>query len=283
MRVLVTGSSGQLGVELESRFGASGAHEVLGLAHRELDIGVRDQVFQVVTSFGPQLIVSAGAYTNVDGCETDPQRAFRVNSLANRFLVEAADLVGAQVCYVSSDYVFNGEDPNGYREWSTPDPQSVYGSSKLGGELEMRPSDLIVRTSWVCSPRGQNFVLTMLRLAQGDGEVKVVDDQVGCPTFTVDLAEGIYRLTTARTQGRFHVTNCQPVSWFGFAKAIFDAAGADSGRVTPITTEELNPPRPAKRPAWSILLNSAPELTGESIDWRDRLPGVVAEVVGQSQ
>jgi dTDP-4-dehydrorhamnose reductase len=155
--------------------------------------------------------------------------------------------------YVSTDYVFDGTKEGPYLEWDRPNPQSVYGRTKLGGETEVDPGWAIARTSWVCGEHGQNMVKTLLRLADGDGAVRFVDDQVGRPTFTTDLAPMVAKLAVERVPGVFHTTNQGQVSWYEFAREVFAAAGADPERVSPITTDQLDPPRPAPRPANSVL------------------------------
>lgn len=259
MKVLVTGAGGQLGTELP---GAFDGHEVVGTTHRQLDVGDRDQVLRLVTDVAPDAIVHAAAWTAVDACEGDPDRALRVNALGTRHVAEAARQVGARVCYVSTDYVFDGTKAVPYHEWDPPGPRSVYGASKLGGERELDDDATVVRTSWVCGRHGPNMVATILRLAQAPGPLRFVDDQRGHPTFADDLATMIARLVVERRSGTFHVTNQGPVSWFEFARAVLDAAGEDPGRVEPIATGDLDPPRPAPRPANSVLDNAALRLGG---------------------
>jgi dTDP-4-dehydrorhamnose reductase len=266
MRVLLTGGNGQVGTELQRAFGAAG-DEVHAFGRDVLDITDREQVLQVVNAVAPEVIIHAGAMTNVDACELDPHAALVANSLATRHVAEAAAFLRAHTVYLSTDYVFDGRGtgPSGggaYSEWDATGPISAYGRSKLGGEHEVRsllgPTATIVRTSWVCGEFGHNFVKTMLRLAaSGDGQVTVVDDQRGCPTFTADLAPVLRRLAVSRLPGTFHVSNSGELTWCEFAKAIFAAAGADSGRVTPISTAELVPARPAPRPACSVLAHTA--------------------------
>ena len=267
MRVLITGGRGQLGTELAAVCDAAG-DEVILCAHSDLDVSDRESALQVVGAVRPDVVVHAGAWTNVDGCETDPQRAYLVNALGSRHVAEAAALTGARLLYVSSDYVFDGrgsgpEGGGAYTEWDATGPISHYGRSKLGGEHEVMsvlgPAATIVRASWVCGRHGANFVKSMLRLAN-DPQAKpvtVVDDQLGCPTFTADLAVVMRRLAISRMPGLFHVSNSGPVTWFAFAQAIFEAAGAEASRVIPVATVDLLPARPAARPAFSVLDNAA--------------------------
>jgi dTDP-4-dehydrorhamnose reductase len=260
--VLLTGGSGQLGHELLEAF-ADGADEVVAPARAALDVADRERVLQVVGQVRPHTIVHAAAWTDVDGCEREPDRAFAVNALGTRHVAEAARLTGARVCYISTDYVFDGAAGRPYDEWDAPNPVSVYGRSKRGGELELSPEDTIVRTSWLCGRHGRNFVKTVLaRAGAAGGALRVVDDQVGCPTFADDLAGMVRRLVVGRLPGLFHVTNQGATSWYRFACDILAEAGLDPATVVPIKTAELDPPRPAPRPPMSVLDNAALRLSG---------------------
>jgi dTDP-4-dehydrorhamnose reductase len=261
-RVLVTGAGGQIGREVVAAFAG---HEAIAADHAMLDVTDRDAVLQAITSIAPAAIVHTGAWTVVDACEGDPDRAFRVNALGTRYVVESARRVGAWICYLSTDYVFDGTKREPYVEWDAPNPVSVYGRSKLGGEWEIAGTGAdatIVRTSWVCGLHGHNMVKTVLRLAQEHEKLAFVDDQRGQPSFADDLAPMIRRLVVERRPGVFHVTNQGAVSWFEFARAVLDVAGLDPGRVRPIATADLDPPRPAPRPANSVLDNAALRLGG---------------------
>jgi len=277
VRVLITGAGGQLGHDLLRVFTG---HEVVGTTHGQLDVADRDAVLATITELRPDAVVHAGAWTDVDGCETDPDRAFRVNALGTRHVVEGARLAGARVCYLSTDYVFDGTGDRPWVEWDAPAPLSVYGRSKLGGERELDPGATVVRTSWVCGAHGRNFVKTILRAAAERDELTVVDDQHGCPTFTSDLAGAIARLVVARLPGTFHVTNQGATTWFDFARAIVAAAGFDPAKVRPIATADLHPPRPAPRPANSVLDNAALRLSGIPLlpDWHEPLDRLLKEL-----
>jgi dTDP-4-dehydrorhamnose reductase len=269
MRVLITGAGGQLGRDLTIAFAESPTHhDVVAAGRARLDVSDRDAVLQAVTGFRPHIVVHAGAWTAVDACEGDADRAFRVNALGSRHVAEGAAAIDAHVVYVSTDYVFDGTATAPYREWDATNPLSVYGRSKRAGEDEIRAlttKATVVRTSWVCGEHGSNMVKTVLRLAAGHVDrtgakaptLKFVADQHGCPTFTEDLAGMILRLATARRPGVFHVTNSGATTWYQFARDILAAAGHDPARVEPITTAELQPPRPAPRPANSVLDNAA--------------------------
>jgi len=254
VRVLVTGAGGQLGRELVRAFDG---HDVVALDHAGGDVTDRDAMLQAVTTVAPEAIVHAAAWTAVDACEGDPDRAYRVNALGTRHVTEAARRVGAQVCFVSTDYVFDGSKPDPYVEWDPPNPASMYGRSKLAGERELDPDAILVRTSWVCGRHGHNMVKTILRLAGEHDELTFVDDQRGHPTFADDLATMIRRLVIERRSGVYHVTNQGAVSWFEFARAVLAAAGLEPDRVKPIATADLDPPRPAPRPPNSVLDNAA--------------------------
>ena len=260
MRILVTGAAGQLGTDLVGVASREAHREVLSAAHKDLDVGDRDSVLGVVSSWWPDLIINAAAWTAVDACESDTDRAWRVNALGPRHVAEAARRVGAHLVYVSTDYVFDGVATLPYTEWDTPNPQSVYGRSKLAGELETSagcPGATIVRTSWVCGVHGANMLKTVMRLAASGAVMRFVDDQRGCPTFTEDLARMVLALGIGRVPGTFHVTNQGPVTWYEFAREVVAAAGRDPDLVEPIATDDLDPPRAAPRPRNSVLDNAA--------------------------
>lgn len=281
MRVLVTGAAGQLGVDLVRRCEASG-DSVVATDRSSLDITDRDAVLAAVTTTRPDAIINCAAWTAVDACEADPARALRANALAVRYLAEAGRRVGAHLVQVSTDYVFDGTLDRPYHEWDRTNPQSSYGASKLAGEHEAGPEAAIVRTSWVCGEHGANMVKTVLRLSVEPRRLAFVDDQRGCPTFTSDLATVLRRIALDRRSGVHHVTNAGAVSWFEFVKEILIAAGRDPSLVEPIATAELDPPRPAPRPANSVLDNAVLRAggIGELRDFREPLAEVVAALLG---
>jgi dTDP-4-dehydrorhamnose reductase len=278
MRVIVTGAGGQLGRDLVDAFDG---HEVIAVDRRGADITDRDAVLQLLGAVRPDVVVHAAAWTDVDGCEGDPDRAFQVNALGTRHLAEGARQVGARVIFVSTDYVFDGTAPQPYTEWDRPNPTSVYGRSKLGGERELDPGATIVRTSWLCGRHGANMVKTVLRLDEQADELRFVDDQHGYPTFAADLAAMIRDLAVARLPGLFHVTNQGGTTWFQFARDVLSAAGRDPDKVQPITTAELVPARAATRPANSLLDNAALRLQGVPLlaDHHEPLQRLVKELV----
>jgi dTDP-4-dehydrorhamnose reductase len=246
-----------------------------------LDVGSRDAVFAAITTVEPDVVVHAAAWTDVDGCEADPDRALLVNTLGTRHVVSAARLVGARVCYISTDYVFDGRAGRPYDEWDPPQPMSVYGRSKRGGELELGPEDTTVRTSWLCGRHGPNFVRTVLTRAAVGQELRVVDDQHGCLTHAGDLAAMLRRLVGERRAGVFHVTNQGPTTWFHLARDAVAAAGLDVDLVHPIRTSEMQPPRPAPRPLNAVLDNAALRLSGLPLlpDHHDALARLVPDLL----
>lgn len=280
MRILVTGAAGQVGREVVEQLAGAPHHDVVAASRAELDLTRRDQVLGLITSWRPDLVLNLAAMTAVDACETEQDLAYQLNALGPRHIADGARRVGAHVVHVSTDYVFDGTKDAPYLEWDRPSPRSVYGASKLGGEAELADSGCswtVARTSWVCGYHGANMVKTVLRLAGGDGPLRFVDDQRGHPTFAADLAGMLIRLGVERRPGLFHVTNQGAVSWFGFVREVLALAGGDPARVEPITTADLQPPRPAPRPANSVLDNAALRLSGVDllVDFREPLGRLV--------
>ncbi len=255
MKVLITGANGQLGHELVRASIASG-HEVVATSHQTLDITDESAVVLAIRTARPDVVIHAAAWTAVDACESDPEKALLVNGTATKYVADAAHAVGAHVVYISTDYVFDGNKNSPYEEDDAPNPQSVYGSSKLAGERALGATDAIVRIAWVCGFYGANMVKTILRLAE-QPQLKFVDDQIGNPTFADDAAAMIVRLAAEKRSGTWHVTNQGDVSWYEFAREVLIAGGFDPDKVAPIKTHELQPPRPAKRPHNSVLNNGS--------------------------
>ena len=278
MRILVTGAGGQVGRELVE---VLAPHEVIGCDHAALDTGDRSAVLGAVTSLRPDAIAHCAAWTNVDGCESDPDHAFRDNALANRYVMEAARRVEAYVVTLSTDYVFDGEKDTAYHEWDTPNPISIYGESKLAGEFEIDPDCAVVRTSWVCGRYGSNAIKTILRLASQPGNMQFVTDQRGSPTIVSDLVVALRAFIVDRLPGTWHVTNQGALTWYELARVVLTAAGDDPGRVEAIKTDELDPPRPATRPANSELENRALRLAGRPLlpHYRDSVDQLVRELL----
>jgi len=278
MQILITGANGQLGHELVRATVAAG-HEVIATSHETLDITDKSAVDAVITAARPDVVIHAAAWTAVDACESDPEKALLVNGTATKYIADAAHAVGAHVVYISTDYVFDGSKTSAYDEEDAPNPQSVYGSSKLAGERALGPNDAIVRIAWVCGFYGSNMVKTILRLAE-QPQLKFVDDQIGNPTFADDAAEMIVRIATEKRSGTWHVTNQGDVSWYEFAREVLMAAGFDAGKVAPIKTHELQPPRPAKRPFNSVLNNGSLKRAGIELlpDFRVPLARLVSQI-----
>jgi dTDP-4-dehydrorhamnose reductase len=277
LRVLVTGAGGMVGREVVEAMGVGGTHEVIGLDHSALDVGDRDSVLGAITSTHPDAIIHCAAMTAVDACETEQDKAYLVNAMGVRFVMEGARRCGAYVVSLSTDYVFDGTQSEPYHEWDTPNPASVYGASKLAGEFEVDLDCAVVRTAWVVGRYGANMAKTILRLAGGDAPLRFVDDQRGCPTVAADLATMLRTFAVERLPGTWHVTNQGAVSWFEFAQEVLRANGDDPERVSPITTADLDPPRPAPRPANSVLDNRALRLSGRPLlpDFRESLPALI--------
>jgi dTDP-4-dehydrorhamnose reductase len=252
MRSLVFGGRGMLG-----RAVVAGARRrgwpVLGLAHAQADVTDGEAVSAWVRDFAPQAVFNCAAFTAVDACEEQRDRAFAINGEAVGALAAAARQGGAALVHVSTDYVFDGAASEPYGEDHPAAPLSVYGASKLVGEARALAYDgsLVVRASWLFGPGGANFAATMLRLIdQGKVPLRVVDDQIGCPTYTPFLAGALCDLAAAGARGIVHYRNREPVSWWQFAREV--AASWNGGvEVQPIATADF--PRPARRPAYSVL------------------------------
>jgi len=259
MRILVTGAAGMLGLDTVTA-GTAAGHELIALARAQLDVSDPDSVTAAVAEIAPDAIINCAAYTNVDGAEADPDGAASVNATAPGLLGAAAAQVGAFIVHVSTDYVFAGDKTTGpYLESDPTGPRSVYGSTKLLGEraLALAAPDrhTIVRTSWLFGTGGACFPQTMLRVAKERDTLTVVDDQVGCPTFTGHLAPALVALADGRLPGVLHLAAAGDCSWFDFATEIFRQAGV-AVTVNPCTTDEF--PRPARRPAYSVLRSERP-------------------------
>jgi dTDP-4-dehydrorhamnose reductase len=258
VKVLVTGAGGQLGRELVTAFGGRG-REVIAADHAALDVGDRDAAVGAITALQPDLIVHPAAWADVDGCEGDPDRAYRVNAMGVRHVADGARRVGAHVVAISTDYVFDGETDRAYVEWDACNPLSVYGRSKRAGELEVDPGWSIIRTTWLFG-RDTGLVRTILDLAATRPELRFAHDQLACPTSVTDLAPMIRDLALGRLPGIFHVTNGGATSPYDLACAVMAAAGHDTDRVRPVRASELG--RLAPRPPRSDLDNAALRLSG---------------------
>ncbi|WP_106767211.1 dTDP-4-dehydrorhamnose reductase [Paenibacillus faecalis] len=258
MKVLVTGSRGQIGQDVVSLFSEAG-HHVIACGRRELDITNMEHCQQVISVHQPEVIIHCASYTAVDAAETNVDEAYLVNATGTGNMALSAERVGAKLVYISTDYVFNGQSPHPYYEYDRPDPQSIYGKTKRAGECLVQglcSQWFIVRTSWVFGRHGQNFVKTMLRLGQERELLQVVNDQKGSPTYTVDLVHFLLELTATEKYGIYHASNSGACTWYEFAKAIFEKAQELLGvsfkaRLEPCRTDEF--PRAAPRPENSVL------------------------------
>ncbi len=279
MKIFVTGVGGQLGTTLVQLLDS---HETIAPDRTELDITDRGRVLDAIEESRPDLVVNCAAFTRVDECESDVDRAFQVNALAVRNLADACRRVGAHFTTISTDHVFDGTKTAPYNESDVPSPVSVYGQSKAAGERHAGSEATIVRTSWLCGEYGSNMVKTILGLLAEGGPLRFVDDQIGRPTFADDLAPIILELALQRRAGIFHATNQGSVSWFEFACEVVAAAGADPTTVTGCATVDLRPVRPAPRPANAVLDNVALEKAGlgRTRDFREPLAELVARLMG---
>lgn len=272
MKILVTGANGQLGQELVQQLQQTNV-ELYAFTKTELDICNLSNVQQVINQIQPHVIINAAAFTKVDLAEKEQDLAFNVNAYGQRNLAVAAEQIGAKICYISTDYVFDGNASEPYEEHALVNPIGVYGKSKYAGEQltqTLNSKYFIVRTAWVYGEYGPNFVKTMLRLAKERDELGVVSDQIGSPTYTVDLATFLLELVQTEKYGIYHCTNSGSCSWYEFAQAIFEESNIDI-KVNPLTTDQY--PTPAKRPNYSVLSKRAIKLNGfQPIrHWRDGL------------
>jgi dTDP-4-dehydrorhamnose reductase len=276
MRCLVLGGTGMLGQRVV-REARSRGWAALGLARSQGDVTDRARLLGWAGAFRPELVVNCAAHTKVDACETEPERAFAINEEGAANAAELADAAGARLVHVSTDYVFPGDGTAPYPEDATTGPLSVYGRSKLAGEARVLASAaaaaenraLVVRTSWLFGPGGPNFVATMVGFIEaGRLPLRVVDDQVGCPTYTGFLARALLDLAALGATGIVHYRNREAVSWYAFAVAIARLWQPEA-QVVPVTTAEFT--RPAPRPAYSVLdVGRFEQLAGrrvESWEW----------------
>lgn len=279
-KILVTGANGQLGSEINKISGQFAEMEFCFTDVAELDITNPEKVAELIAEFQPEFLVNCAAYTAVDKAETDLSVATLLNATAVGILAEQSAKAGCKMIHVSTDYVFDGNGPRPYREDDRVDPQSAYGRTKLEGELlcqKLNPESLIIRTSWLYSAFGNNFVKTMVRLGNERSELGVIADQIGTPTNAADLASAILTIISSVKSGEkafvagiYHYSNEGVASWYDFTKAIFDIAEINCF-VKPIATEDY--PSPVQRPPYSVMNKSKIKLIfGLKIPhWRDSL------------
>lgn len=283
MKILLTGASGMLGTDLQRAL--SREHELVATdiagGVMPLDITDREQVMRTVADVRPDLVIHSAAYTDVDGCERDPDRAFRVNGLGTWHIAAACARCDSAVLYVSTDFVFDGHKGAPYSEYDTPRPINHYGASKLAGEVHVRtlcPRHYIVRTAWLYGEHGKSFPRSILNAAREGKKLRVVSDQIGSPTFTADLAQAICTLIDNPLYGTYHITNSGMASWYELARRTLALAGMNNVEIKPIKSEEW--PSPTTRPQFSVLRNYALELQGRQSmrPWHEALADFVNRI-----
>lgn len=298
-KVLIIGSSGMLGVDLCKEL--AGKYELYGMDNRtgaicdlaqkfiKCDITDAKCVAEAVLKVNPRIVIHTAALTDVDGCERDKEKAYSINWIGTKNVAAACKDAGAALIYISTDFVFDGKKKQPYSETDETNPINVYAESKLRGEDAVREAlrdHFILRTSWLYGKHGKNFVDTIIAKAKTEKELKVVDDQVGSPTYTVDLSRAIYRLidkffesyrSELMPYGTYHVSNSGSVSWYGYAEEILRLVEAKT-KIAPITSEQLG--RPAKRPAMSVMDSSKfTAFTGMKMrDWKIALKEYIAKI-----
>ncbi len=270
MRVALTGSNGMLGYAIRQVFTDI---ELIGITRRDFDITDLDGSIAAIREISPDYLIHAAAYTDVDGNERSPEKAYLINGLGARNVVMACEKINCPVIYISTDYVFDGSKKEPYNEWDKPDPINQYGLSKFLGErfvMSLTNSFYIVRTSWLYGKNGKNFVDSIIRLMSGKKQIDVVDDQVGSPTYTYDLAVKLRELI-GRGYGTYHITNTSQCSWYEFAVEIARLKSINNVEIRPITSDKID--RPAARPAFSVLGNTMLKLEGikELRHWKNAL------------
>jgi dTDP-4-dehydrorhamnose reductase len=287
MSWLITGGSGQLGIAVSQELDKHGI-AFDAWSSKDLDITQSSNTSEAIEKLSPIVIINCAAWTDVDGAESHEIDASRVNSDGPENLAIAAKRWNSKLIHVSTDYVFSGDSQSPWQISDEINPQSAYGRTKAQGESRVlanySENSFIVRTAWLYSPWGKNFAKTMTKLAiQGTGEVRVVNDQVGQPTSASDLAKQLVELGLSTSPaGIFHGTNSGQASWYEFAQEIFNLAGADVGRVNPVSSSEY--PRPAKRPSYSVLSHDAWASTSVKplSDWRialaEAMPAIISAV-----
>ncbi len=292
MKILLTGKNGQLGWELQRSLSTLG--EVIAMDQADMDLANPDAIRKICRDVKPNLIVNPAAYTAVDKAETEPALALAINGIAPGILAQEAQRLGAALIHYSTDYVFDGRKNTPYTEQDIPNPQNIYGSSKLAGERAIQAADaphLILRTAWVYGRRGKNFLLTMQRLAREKPLLKIVDDQIGAPTWCRLLAEATAQIVAQaiaapkadvtgyirQHSGIYHMTSAGQTSWHGFASAILGGEAGATTQLQPIPSIEY--PTPAARPAYSVLDNMQLTQTFGIVlpDWLTALEMVLAE------
>lgn len=256
MRIIVTGANGMLGTALLPVL--QQRHQVCGIDIQDCDIRDSHAISALLRERRPEMVIHLAAYTNVDACETNPELTEQINSIGTQNIAGACAELDAAMLYVSTDYVFDGTKAGAYLEDDVPNPMSAYGRSKLLGEQHVQAllkRYFVARTSWLYGPNGKNFVTTILKIAQQEKVLRVVDDQHGSPTYTRHLSQTIAHLVATQAYGIYHTTGSGTCSWFDFARAILELWPAKGVEVLPIKSSQSG--RAAKRPANSVLENRA--------------------------
>lgn len=270
MRVLVTGALGQLGTALQSRLSK---HELTLVDLPDVDITQKEAIFRAVEQANPDIVIHAAAYTDVDGCARNPELAYKVNGLGTQNVALACQAFGAELIHISTNEVFSGSRPEGYQEWMPLDPANAYGRSKAAAECHVRnllQRYYIVRTAWLFAPGGRNFIHAILDRARQSGQLRVVVDEIGSPTYAGDLAEAIARLMESHQYGVYHFTNAGICSRWDFANEILRQAGMQDVANTPILSREFV--RPSSPPPYAVLRNIAGAAIGiELRPWQEAL------------
>lgn len=279
-KIVITGAEGQLGKEIVQFLNSIGNYDVYGFGKSQLDVTNEHEVKKVIEPLRPQTIIHCAAYTHVDRAETEKDQAFLINRIGTENVTRVSEEIKSKLVYISTDYVFDGCSSIPYDEFSLPSPINVYGRSKLAGEKivkELHSRYFIVRTSWLYGSFGENFVKTMLKLARENEELLVVTDQIGSPTYTVDLTKQLVSLIETDIYGTYHISNEGSCSWHEFAVKIFKLTNS-SVTVKKCLTKDF--PRPAKRPPYSVLDNIALRLYGfnRMPDWQDGLRRLLQQI-----
>jgi dTDP-4-dehydrorhamnose reductase len=269
LKVLITGAKGMLGTDMCEVLG--GDYEIIAYDIDDFDIVDMDATIKVISNISPPVIVHLAAFTDVEACEDERLTAFRCNALGAMNVAKAARVVGAHLVYLSTDYVFDGTKREPYLEVDRPNPINFYGLTKLYGEQyvsSLCPSHLIIRTSWLFGPNGRNFVDTIVNKASQGGPLRIVNDQRGCPTYSMDLARSIREAIEKRLEGIIHLTNSSETTWFELASHALGLAGVDT-KIEPVASAHYK--TKARRPQYSGLGSLVREMSGmEALpDWQD--------------
>ncbi|MDD7350334.1 MAG: dTDP-4-dehydrorhamnose reductase [Clostridiales bacterium] len=280
MKVLVTGVKGQLGYDVVRELQSRG-HEAIGVDIEEMDITDETAVSRVMEETAPEAVIHCSAFTAVDRAEEEQELCYKVNVEGTENIAKMCQKLGCKMLYLSTDYIFSGEGQRPWEPEDTPSPLNAYGQSKYQGEVALRQyvdKYFIVRISWVFGINGNNFIKTMLRLGKENGAVKVVDDQIGSPTYTFDLAKLLVDMIETEQYGAYHATNEGICSWYEFAKEIFQEANMKEVTVTPVSSEEF--PVKAKRPKNSRMSKEKLVQNGFSLlpSWQDAVKRYIKEL-----